>query len=167
MRRHALIVVLLLGACSPADENTVLNVPANVTANAQSNATGSTADGGAPGPPQAPTTPGALESGFTLSAAPASAAAGATMTLTLRNGSRSQGGYNLCTSGLETAAGVPVASDRMCTMELRTLAPGTSATYAYEIPARLAGGSYRFVTNVERMNAGARTIVRSNNFEVR
>lgn len=162
MRRHALtvVLVLLLCACAPADENTVLNVPADATANAQSNGTAAPA----PAPPTAPVDEA---SGITLSAAPAQAAAGATMTLTLRNGSRSEAGYNLCTSGLENAAGVPVASDRVCTMELRMLAPGGSATYAYELPDRLAAGTYRFITNLERMDAGTRAVVRSNTFEVR
>ena len=168
MRLDALTLGLLLAACTVRSENAASNTPTNAGSDALSNAAGSAANGTAPAPPPAPGAPSAEPSGaISLSAAPASAAAGATMTLTLRNGSRGRAGYNLCTSGLETAAGVAVASDRVCTMELRTLEPRGSATYAYELPERLAPGSYRFVTNVERIGAGTRVVVRSNGFEVR
>ena len=89
------------------------------------------------------------------------------MTLTLRNGDRQQIGYNLCTSALETSAGRPVPSNRVCTMELRTLGPGRSATYSYKLPVNMADGSYRFLTQVEWMQSGRRSGVRSNSFEVR
>ena len=144
MRASVLFLALLLSACTaaPGPGIAVPLVPADAT-------------------PPVPS--GAI----TLSATPHRAAAGATMTLSLHNGSPSQAGYNLCTSRLETTAGVAVPSDRVCTLELRLLDPGASATYAYELPARLAPGSYRFTTTVERMDSGARGTVQSNSFQVR
>lgn len=182
MRFRALMLALLLSGCTAADDNAALNDAANVSGNAESNAADppqnqAGADGAAdeaappPGSPSAqppPGAPGEQPSGaVSLSAAPARVAPGAMMTLTLRNGSRGQIGYNLCTSAIETAAGRTVRTDRMCTMELRTLGPDRSADYAYELPARIERGSYRFSTGVERMDAGARSVVRSNSFEVR
>lgn len=62
--------------------------------------------------------------------------AGATMTLTLRNGSKEQIGYNLCTSAIETTSGKNIESGRVCTMEPRTVEPGRSA-----IPKNFPGSS--------------------------
>jgi len=101
-----------------------------------------------------------------LSAAPATTTEGSTVTLTLRNGSGEQIGYNLCTSALETSAGQPVPSSRVCTMELRTLEPGKTATYPYELPVNMTAGNYRFVTQVEWMGSGRRSAVRSNSIAV-
>ena len=111
----------------------------------------------------APTPPGEV----TLTAAPPQTSSGSTMVLSLANASAQQIGYNLCTSALQTAAGTAVQTDRVCTMELRTLTPGATATYNYELPANLPAGSYRFSTGVERMQSGDRTTVTSNTFEVR
>lgn len=183
MRIRAVMLALLLSGCTAAEDNASLNAAANVSGNAESNAADpaqnqATADGAAdeaappPGSPparQPPAgAPGEQPSGVvSLGAAPARVAPGATMTLTLRNGSRGQVGYNLCTSAIENAAGRAVRTDRVCTMELRTLGPGRSADYAYELPASIERGNYRFSTSVERMDAGARSVVRSNSFEVR
>lgn len=52
-------------------------------------------------------------------------------------------------------------------MELRTLQPGQTINYNYELPRNLAGGSYRFSTGIEWMQNGSRTTVTSNRFEVR
>lgn len=102
----------------------------------------------------------------TLSAAPARTTGGSTMTLTLTNSSSEQIGYNLCTSTLQTSAGRPVPTSRVCTMELRTLAAGRSTDYRYELPVNMPDGSYRFVTRVEWMESGRRSSVQSNSFEV-
>lgn len=123
---------------------------------------GSELQSSAPVPPAPPSA-----GGVTLTAAPSRTSRGAIVTLSLTNGSRQLIGYNLCTSALETTAGRPVPNDRVCTMELRTLNPGGSATYAYELPASIASGNYRFSASAERMGAGTRTVVRSNRFQVR
>lgn len=183
MRFRALMLALLLSGCTADDDNAALNAAANVSGSGELNAADpprndAGADGAAdeaappPGSPPAQQppagAPGEQPSGaVTLSAAPARVAPGATMTLTLSNGSRGQVGYNLCTSAIETAAGRAVRTDRMCTMELRTLGPGRSTVYAYELPASIGPGSYRFSTSVERMDPGTRGVVRSNSFEVR
>lgn len=117
-----------------------------------------------PPPPGGPLPPiGAV----TLTAALPVTTAGSTMVLTLANGSQQTIGYNLCTSSLETASGAPVPTGLVCTMELRTLQPGGTASFNYPLPANLADGRYRFSTNVERMPAGDRGTVTSNTFDVR
>ncbi|MGI8704596.1 MAG: hypothetical protein ACR2JJ_02150 [Sphingomicrobium sp.] len=103
----------------------------------------------------------------TLSATPASTTEGATITLTLSNGAKEQIGYNLCTSNLETSGGRDVPTSRVCTMELRTLEPGRTADYRYELPVNMVHGSYRIATQAEWMNSRRRSTVRSNSFEVR
>jgi hypothetical protein len=127
----------------------------------------------APGEPSGPQRPGngsetpEPSGNVTLAATPAETSAGATMSLTLRNGSRERIGYNLCTSAIVTSTGRSVDSDRVCTMELRTLNSGASANYSYELPDDLADGTYRFVTQVERMESGGRSSIRSTGFRVR
>lgn len=111
----------------------------------------------------APTRPGEV----TLTATPPETSAGSTMVLRLANGSRQAIGYNLCTSALLDASGNAVKTDRVCTMELRTLAPAGAANYDYDLPADLPSGSYRFSTDLERMQSGDRTTVTSNTFDVR
>ena len=94
---------------------------------------------------------------------------GAFVHLILRNESDASVGYNLCTSVLErrtTDGWEPVPSERVCTMELRTLSPGERAEYELEIPAGLAEGRYRATTTVERMGAGTRHAVWSDRFQV-
>lgn len=110
-----------------------------------------------------PTPPGDV----TLAASPPQASAGSTIVLSLANGSALEIGYNLCTSALQSASGTVVQTDRVCTMELRILAPGATATYNHELPASLPAGTYRFSTSIERMQSGDRTSVTSNAFEVR
>lgn len=111
--------------------------------------------------------PGVPSGGVALTAAPAQVPPGATMTLTLSNGSPERLGYNLCTSAILTASGSRVPTDRVCTMELRMLEPGRSATYPYQLPANIARGTYRFSTGVERMPSGTRATLTSNEFAVR
>jgi hypothetical protein len=65
--------------------------------------------------------------------------------LSLRNGSAQAIGYNLCASNLERRSGdrwQPVASQRMCTMELRSLAPGGEARYRVSLES-VPPGEYR------------------------
>jgi hypothetical protein len=94
----------------------------------------------------------ATETGLALSASPAAAAAGETITLTLSNGSAWPVGYNLCTSALERRVGdawQPVPEDRICTMELRSLDPGESADQPIELAPTLEPGDYRYTATVE------------------
>lgn len=94
---------------------------------------------------------------------------GDSITLTLRNASDERIGYNLCTAALERRSGgswQAVATDRVCTMELRTLAPSDETRYRLDLPGGLAAGEYRYFTNVEAMQSGTRSVVRSESFEV-
>ena len=174
MRVLAIAALLLATACEVSQTG---NNAAD-TANTAGEIAGAGPQPAAPGPPgtrpQEP--PGAPASqpepsgGVTLRADPVSARAGATMTLTLTNGARQDIGYNLCTSGLQMSAGGgwrSIATDRVCTMELRTLRPGGQATDRWDLPANLADGRYRFATNVEGLPAGRQRSVASNSFEVR
>ncbi|HEX2187299.1 MAG TPA: immunoglobulin-like domain-containing protein [Longimicrobiaceae bacterium] len=93
-----------------------------------------------------------------------------TVTLTLRNGTAAEVGYNLCSSTLERRADgawQTVPSDRICTRELRILMPGQEASYPLELQPGLAPGEYRFSTGVEQMTAGGRQEVASEPFQVR
>ena len=78
--------------------------------------------------------------------------------LTLRNGSTNPIGYKLCTSTLMRHTGnewEPVRSDRVCTMEIRTLQPGEQDQFPVTIPEGLTPGSYRFETTISDPEGGA------------
>ena len=68
--------------------------------------------------------------------------------LTLKNGTGNPAAYNLCTAGLVLAPASPLEEDRMCTQELRILAPGDEVSTPRTIPATAAAGTYRFTTRV-------------------
>lgn len=107
--------------------------------------------------------------GVVLRVEPESPDAGERVSLVLENGSGGTVGYNLCTSALERERGgawTPLPSDRVCTMELRTLQPGQSDRYPLELPAGMEAGRYRFSTGIERMDAGTRESVSTEPFEV-
>ena len=92
---------------------------------------------------------------------------GTQVTLTLRNGSPVPVLYNLCSSALQRRSGATweaVPTDEICTMELRTLESGNSATFEKTLPSTAGPGEYRYVTNVE--SEGERVIVTSNPFAV-
>lgn len=197
MRRTALLLAMLLASCSQEPDNAMnAEADSNVAATAEDDIPipgggdqlpPDATDDEAPAPPpendDEPAPPGNDEepappgndgtpvlppSGrVTLAAAPPGTSAGATMTLTLANSSRRTVGYNLCTSDLQTSAGTSVKTNRVCTMELRTLQPGRRATYQYELPDSLPDGRYRFSTGVQRMPNGSRITVTSNSFRVR
>ena len=80
--------------------------------------------------------------GVTLSAAVSQERS---LELALRNGSAQAIGYNLCASTLERRSGDrwrPVALQRICTMELRSLAPGGEARYRVPLE-NVPPGEYR------------------------
>ncbi|HEX6924846.1 MAG TPA: immunoglobulin-like domain-containing protein [Longimicrobiaceae bacterium] len=107
-------------------------------------------------------------SDITLSVEPTSAAPGDSVELVLRNNSSSDVGYNLCSSGLERrveSGWEQVPSDRLCTMELRTLPPGDEARYTLQLPADLAPGEYQAITNAGPVDGGGGPI-RSGSFQV-
>lgn len=169
MRHHsstAMLVSLLLCACAVESGNEADNAAApdrNATAPAP-------VEGGNQAPParqpgNGADAPEAAE--VTLSASPEQTTENSTVTLTLRNGSEEQVGYNLCTSDLQTAGGGKVPTNVVCTMELRTLEPGRTATYGYKLPVNMATGSYRFATQVHWTDSGRTDRIRSNIFEVR
>jgi hypothetical protein len=96
-----------------------------------------------------------------LDVEPASVVAGESVTLVLANGSPAPIGYNLCASRLERRSGEGwegVRSDRVCTLEIRSLAAGEEARFAVDLPSDLATGPYRFSTSVERDAVGPSTI---------
>jgi hypothetical protein len=101
---------------------------------------------------------------------PTELAAGDSITLVLENGSPDRIGYNLCTSDLQRSndgGWETVPSDRVCTMELRTLPPGERARYPLSLASGLAEGEYRYRTRVERLERGDRSDVPSEVFRVR
>lgn len=111
--------------------------------------------------------PGAGE--VTLAVEPANPSPGDSVSITLRNGSGAALHYNLCASGLErqTNGGwETVPSERVCTMELRTLEPSADASFALELPNDLQPGGYRFRTSVEILDSGERNDVTSDPFRV-
>ena len=106
---------------------------------------------------------------ITLTAAPATLAAGDSVTLTLENDTLEQIGFNLCSSSLERQTADSwdaVQTDIVCTMELRTLDAGARADYRTALPAALAPGRYRYTTSVEAMQTGSRHAVSSTEFTV-
>lgn len=167
MRLIVLAPLLLLFACAQGNENAAsdpqeLNAALNGEAPAGRNP-------GAPAGQQPSTAPPAAEQPgeISFSASPEKVDAGATVLLSLANGTGEPLGYNLCTSTLQSADGTEMRSDRACTMELRILEPGGSTTYSFDLPGILEDGTYRFSTDLQRMNSGARAAVTSNSIEIR
>jgi hypothetical protein len=112
---------------------------------------------------------GTPAAGVSLRVLPEEVAAGDSVTLLLSNGEPGGIGYNLCTSGLERrseSGWQPLASERICTMELRTLSPGEEVRYPMRLPAGLAAGEYRFHATVEGLDGGERMEVRSGSFRI-
>jgi hypothetical protein len=102
-------------------------------------------------------------SSITLTAAKS----GQNVMLTLRNEFGGPVGYNLCMSGLQRRASgtwEAVQTGDMCTMEIRTLDTGNSATFEKTLPDGLAAGEYRYTNSVE--SNGSRVVAESNPFNV-
>jgi hypothetical protein len=101
--------------------------------------------------------------GVRLAATPT--AARDSIVLTLTNGSALDVGYNLCTTAIERLTGdtwQSLPTDRVCTMELRTLQPGGQDRFTTTLPAGAAPGDYRFATGVNIPLEGERSTVTSN-----
>jgi hypothetical protein len=94
---------------------------------------------------------------------------GAPVSIALINNSDSQIGYNLCLHDLERNVGgewEPLHIERICTLELRLLAPSDSAAGPAELPEDLEPGEYRFRVAVDLMDdRGIRDLV-SDPFQV-
>lgn len=94
---------------------------------------------------------------------------GDTATLILRNGTDDSLGYNLCGSSREIRTGgswrrIPL--QRICTLELRILAPGAETHYREPITAEWQPGEYRISASVERMRSGNRGQIHTPPFTV-
>ena len=84
---------------------------------------------------------------------------GDTATIVLRNGTSQPLGYNLCFSARELRTGdswTRFSPLRVCTMDLKILAPGAETRHKEPITAEWQPGEYRLVTVVERMRSGDR-----------
>lgn len=105
----------------------------------------------------------------TLEVRPDAVAPGDPITLALENHDSQPVGYNLCTSTMERLVDVTwrmVPSSRVCTLELRILAPDEVAYYSLELEPLTDAGTYRISTTVEYLDTAEREIVRSTPFEV-
>jgi hypothetical protein len=104
-----------------------------------------------------------------LGVEPQTLSAGDTLVLVLSNDSSSSVFYNLCHSVLERRTGErweQVTSDRICTMELRTLEPGRQVRYPLQVPPSTSPGEYRYATRIEEISSGWHEIVRTMPFRV-
>lgn len=91
---------------------------------------------------------------------------GTTVTVQLENRSSEPLGYNACSWTLEHHGDIgwqaaPHEDERMCTMELRPLAPEQSARAEFSLSEGLPAGRYRLRVTVHRMEAGERLVRRT------
>jgi hypothetical protein len=110
-----------------------------------------------------------IDPGIQLLVEPTPAAPGDSVVLVMDNASGEPIGYNLCTSTLERRVGEswqPVPSDRICTLELRTLDPGQEARFAFMLEEDISAGEYRAVTGVELLQSGEWIDVASEQFRI-
>jgi hypothetical protein len=94
---------------------------------------------------------------------------GDTAAIVLRNGTDGALGYNLCHSSRELRTGESwrrVSPLRLCTMELRVLAPGAETQLKEPITSEWQPGEYRMVTVVERTRSGDRGEIFTPSFTV-
>ena len=109
------------------------------------------------------------ERSVSLEVTPHKISAGDTVNLTLTNRSALPLGYNLCTSSLERRSESTwqlVPSDRICTMEIRTLPPGQQTRYQLKTPSGLSAGEDRYTAQLDRQQAGNREAVSTEPFQV-
>ena len=96
-------------------------------------------------------------------------APGDSLELVPSNGTSDLIGYNLCPATLSIEVRgdwTPVPSDRICTMELRTLDPGREGRYDLQLPADLEPGRYRYQTDVVNLSTDAIEQISSEAFDV-
>ncbi|MDX1610049.1 MAG: hypothetical protein R3225_08010 [Halofilum sp. (in: g-proteobacteria)] len=97
--------------------------------------------------------------------------AGETATLRLRNPLAEPAGYNACTWTLERREAdgwqtAPHEDERVCTMELRTLAAGESASPRFRFDERLPAGRYRLRLVLHALESDTREIRYSESFRI-
>lgn len=97
---------------------------------------------------------------------------GEVATLVLDNPLDERVGYNACTWTLELHrddgwAPAPHEDERVCTMELHTLAAGDTAHTEFALDERLPDGRYRLRATLHRLDAGSRETYRSGTFRIR
>ena len=96
--------------------------------------------------------------------------AGAVVSLQVTNPTRYMVGYKLCRSTLEYGDDrrrVQTTLAEVCTAELRTLAPGQAATYAFRSSPHLKPGPYRITTQlVDPRGVVPPVEVTSNTFQI-
>lgn len=112
---------------------------------------------------------GGSADGVDLGMEPSTVSAGDSVTLILTNHGPDAVGYNLCTSELQRRAAEawsPVPSDRVCTMELRTLPAGEEARFTARLPAELAAGEYRYRATVYALDTEERRVVGTDPFSL-
>lgn len=113
--------------------------------------------------------PAADAGAVTLVVEPAQVAPGDSVTLRLTTTLGDSVGYNLCSSTLQRRLvndWQPVPSDRICTMELRTLAPGDTARFTVRLSDGLDPGEYRYHLRVLKAQTDAMRDVSSGVFRV-
>jgi len=118
-----------------------------------------------------PTNAGGSASAVVLTVDRAQYRTGDPLVLTLRNATTQTVGYNLCGAGLDRRVGsewreVQPGLAEVCTMELRTLAPGASATHRHTVPGGVSAGEYRVRSAVESPLGGSWVPVRSTGFTI-
>lgn len=109
----------------------------------------------------APPRTSASVAGVALAATPL----GASVRLTLTNKSNGAVGYNLCSSAMLRRDGsdwTPLPSEVICTMEIRTLSPGASDSFAFPVTPGIEPGDYAWRATVEIPFGGGRRDVISN-----
>jgi len=104
--------------------------------------------------------PRADTGGVTLSLDKTAYAPGAAVVMTINSQRADTLGYNQCSDRSverETASGwvEHPEPDRMCTMELRLLKPGETATAQTNVPADVTAGTYRIVLRLRPERADA------------
>jgi hypothetical protein len=108
---------------------------------------------------------------LTLATDAQSYAPGAPIVVRLSNGSRTRLGYNLCRASLDRNIDddwrqVQPTLGEVCTAELRTLAPGQTATFSFRTDRQTRRGQYRIRSELNDAQGGTGVTALSNSFRV-
>ena len=141
------VATLAVAACASSRSGSEAE---SATASAGATASGTAAP---PAGAAARDTSAASPGGVTIALDRAQYAAGDPVALRIENRSGGGLGYNACTRAVERREGaswVAVKEDRICTMELRLLANGETASERTELPSPLPAGEYRIALAMSR-----------------